>query len=277
MWMMRKKVQWFGLSVWLVAGFGMPVAADEVDLSDPAQAAEIWVRLKGDTAGRVTYEWMTGVAYGVPEDAPSQNLFHIESVTVRQTRADGAGGFEERNFACRLYKDPATGEYIDHLVNPFTDQKVELTTSCNSGFPLRLSAAGMELLSDLDLESTGLGRPMTLQLIDAGDHVIVRRDAHSKFVVPSTGEVRREMSVDTFKLSAADLNNPELTSLTPAYSWVSNTQWMSIFGMAGTPGHMIWSINGRKYLDPDDLPAEFRAALERAVPGALSRTIEWAD
>ena len=66
---------------WLTAG-----ELRAVDLSDPAQAMETWIRLKGDTGGEVTYEWMTGTAYGVPDNESSRALFHIESVTVRQTK-----------------------------------------------------------------------------------------------------------------------------------------------------------------------------------------------
>ena len=248
-----------------------------LDLSDPIDAMETWVRLKGDTAGRVTYEWVTGFAYGVPVGAPSQPLFQIESVTVRQNRRDGESAYLERTFACRLYRDADTGDYMDAFTNPFTGKRVALKPSCSPGPPLRLSAAGMELLSDMTFESTALGRHMTLQRIDAGDHVIIRRDAHSRYVVPSSGEVRREMSIDTFKLKPDDLNDTRLTALLPAYSWVSNTQWMSLFDMADTPGHMIWSINGRKFMTAEALPAEFRAALERYVPGALDRDIEWPD
>ena len=248
-----------------------------LDLNDPVDAMETWVRLKGDTAGRVTYEWVTGTAYGVPVGAASEALFHIESVTVRQTRRENPGGYLERRFSCRLYRDATSGEYIARFVNPFTEKAVELRPSCSPGPPLRISAAGIELLSDMEFESTALNTPMKMQLIEAGDHVIVRRDAHSRYVVPSSGEVRREMSIDTFKLKAADLLNPELTYLFPTYSWVSNTQWMSMFEMADTPGHMIWSINGQKYLKLSDLPLEFRAALERFVPGALERTIDWPE
>ncbi len=41
--------------------FTAPAAAAELpDLSDPKVAMETWMRLKGDLAGRVTYEWAAG-------------------------------------------------------------------------------------------------------------------------------------------------------------------------------------------------------------------------
>ncbi len=47
--------------------------------------------------------------------------------------------------------------------------------------------------------------------------------------------------------------------------------------MADIPGHMLWTVNGRKFTRIDELPADFRAALEARVPGALARRIDWSD
>ena len=258
-------------------GSASPTTAAAPDLSDPDQAMETWIRLKSDLSGRTTYEWMTGMVYGLPEDDTSRPLFMVESVTVRETRRTSDGSFEERNFACRLYKDAKTGAFIDGFDNPFTGTSVKFDMSCNPGIPVRLSASGLEIPSDIPYESTALNAPMVLQHIDAGDHVILRHDAHATFTVKATGEVRPEMSIDTFKLKAEDLANAELTALFPAYSWVSNTKWMSIFNMQDTPGHMIWDLHGRKYLTPNDLPEAFRAALEDLEPGILSKPIDWTD
>ena len=95
------------------------------DLSQPTVAAETWLRLKGDTAGRVTYEWMRGTATGITDDTEARPLFEIESVTLRQVRPIDRG-WEERTFACRLYRDSESGGYIDGFINPYTDQYVEL-------------------------------------------------------------------------------------------------------------------------------------------------------
>lgn len=258
----------------------LPVTAmqsAELDLSDPAIAVETWVRLKGDTAGRVTYEWVTGVAYGVPVGDLSRPLFAIESVTVRQVRKLGEAGYQEKTYACRLYRDAATREYINRFLNPFTGREVLLATRCSPGPTIRYTPERVELVDDWKFESTALGGPMLLELIETGDHVVIRRDAHSQYQSSDSGDIRRELSIDTFKVSAEDLHDRRLTSLIPAYSWVSVTQWMTILDMGDTPGRMLWSINGRNYLRADELPARFLAALEDAVPGALERGFDWDD
>ena len=272
-----RKLYHIALTLFGSLAIATPSLSSEVDLSNPSQAIETWIRLKSDLSGRKTFEWMTGMVYGVPDDKESQPLFMVESVTVRQTRKQPDGSFEERNFACRLYKDHESGAFIDQFENPFTGKTVEFNVSCNSGIPLRLSADGLEIPSDVPYESTALNVPMKLQKIAAGDHIILRHDAHATFVVPGTGEVRREMSIDTFKLDEDDLNDPKITALFPAYSWVSNTRWMSIFGMQDDQGHMIWDLHGQKFLEVEDLPPAFRAALNSLEAGILEKPIDWSN
>lgn len=257
--------------VLLLAG---PAFGGEGLIDDPQRAVETWIRLKGDMAGGLTYEWVRGTAYGIPDGQPSVPLFDIESVTLRQVLEVGDGRYVEQSYACRLYRDAGTGAYIDRFINPINNESTALTAACGPGPSLSLSAAGMSLMSDMQFESTGLDRPMRLDLIETPDRVVVRREASSTFVSPSSGERRRELSIDTFKLSRADFES-DATMLAPAYSWVSVTQWMTALGMGDLPGRMLWTVNGRNYADSNRLPAEFRKALADRFPDALAHRFDW--
>jgi hypothetical protein len=89
----------------------------------PAAAVEACVRLKGDTTGRATYEWVRGAAHALPDDARSLPLFRFESVTVRRFLPQGSGRWREVNYACRLYRDHASGAVIDRMTNPLTGRE----------------------------------------------------------------------------------------------------------------------------------------------------------
>lgn len=251
-----------------------PAAADLPDLSDPGIAMETWLRLKGDIAGGVTYEWATGTAYGVPQDAKSVALFSIESVTIRQFRRLEPNRYEERTISCRLYRDADSGAFIDEFINPLTGIRTELRTPCRPGQPVRYSPEGVELLVEVPWQSSILDRPVSLQWLRAGDQVIIRRRAFSAFTAAG-GKVRRELAIDTFALPAAFLANAGITSLHPSYSWDAVRDWSGLLDMGDMPGHMYWSVVGRKFGRPDQLPAEFRAALEERYPGALEQAPEW--
>ena len=235
---------------------------------------ETWLRLKGDIAGGLTYEWATGTAYGVPQDADGVALFSIESVTIRQFRRLAEDVYEERTIACRLYKDADSGAFIDEFINPLTGKRTELRIPCGPGQPVRYSPERVGLLVDVPWDSSILDRPVILELLRAGDQVIIRRRAFSAFT-PAGGKVRRELAVDTFALPAASLADPGITSLSPSYSWDAVRDWSGFLEMGDLPGHMYWSVVGRKFRRAEELPAEFRAALEKRQPGALERTPDW--
>ncbi len=235
---------------------------------------ETWLRLKGDITGGVTYEWAAGTAYGLPQDADGVALFSIESVTIRQFRQLGEDRYEERTISCRLYKDANSGAFIDDFINPLTGRRTELRTPCGPGQPVRYSPERVELLVDMPWESSILGRPVSLELLRAGDRVIIRRRAYSAFTAAG-GKVRRELAIDTFTLPAASLADSGITSLTPSYSWDAVRDWSGLLDMPDIPGHMFWSVVGRKFDRADDLPARFRAALEERQPGALERRPAW--
>lgn len=245
--------------------------------ADGLAAARNWIRLKGDLAGAVTYEWVRGTAFAVPADRASFALFDIESVTVRQVRALPDGGWEERNYACRLYRDSSTGEYIDAFENPLSGRRTQLAAACNDGFGIRYTATSVDLTADVALESSSLGVAMQLEITELGDRLSVRRVSHSEFTPPGATRPRRELSIDSFNVSAAAFRDPGVTDLDASYTWTSRAEWMSSLGMADVPGHMLWLVTGRKYREAGDLPAAFRAALDARVPGALDRQIDWRD
>lgn len=240
---------------------------------EPSDAVEAWVRLKGDSSGAITYEWVSGAAWGLPDGALAKPLFKFESVTVRKfTRLDGGPSrYVERSFSCRLYRDFATGTFSDRVDNPFTSRSVVLKPGCNPGPAVRYTPELVALEKDIGFRSSALGAPMRLERLDLGDRVAMRRDAQSEFT-SRAGELRREASLDSFVVDAAALADRKITSLPAEYQWTSVTQWMPELGMTAVPGRMLWSIHGRKFARPGDLPADFREALERLSPGVLSRT-----
>jgi hypothetical protein len=256
--------------LWALAG---PVVGHATGLA-PADAVTAWVRLKGDATGRVSYEWVSGSAHALPDDVRSLPLFRFESVTVRRFVPQGAGRWREVNYACRLYRDFATGAVIDRMLNPLTGREVPLPARCAPGPTLLYAPERVVLERDIGFRSSALDVPMRLDLTDLGDRVVLRREAHSEYRSAATGQLRRETSVDVFTVDARSFRNQRVANLRADYHWSSVTQWMADLGMGDRPGRMLWSIDGRKFERAEQLPQEFRAALLAAVPDALSRPLE---
>jgi hypothetical protein len=242
----------------LLGGVAVSSRADQVRRLTGAEAVEAWVRLKGDAGGATTYEWVSGTAFGMPADGPAVELFRMESVTVRRFEKVGAASYIERNYACRLYRDAQSGEFVDHFRNPLTGRDVVLTSRCSAAPAVRYTADTVELLSDMKFESSALGGPMQLEQLTMGDVVVIRRN---------------ELSVDSFVTTPRALADKKLRMLSPAYHWEAVGGWMTDLAMGNQPGRMLWSIFGRNYRSAEELPADFRSALLQRIPDALQRPL----
>lgn len=263
-------------SLWALAVASMMVGTVPVTGAtlEPRAAVEAWVRLKGDATGRITYEWVRGSAHALPDDARSLPLFRFESVTVRRFLPQGPGRWREVSYACRLYRDHATGAVIDRITNPLTGAEVRLTARCSAGPTLLYGPDRVVLERDIGFRSSALDGPMRLERIDLGSRLVLRREAHSEYRSAASGQLRRETSLDVFTVDARAFADRRVNSLRADYHWNSVTQWMAELGMGERPGRMLWSVDGRKFDRAGDLPAEFRTALLAAVPDALSRPLE---
>jgi hypothetical protein len=238
-----------------------------------AAAVDAWLRLKGDAAGSLTYEWVSGMVFGIPLDEVAVPLFRMESVTLRRfERASDA--VIEKSYSCRMYRDHRSGEFIERFVNPLNGKEVPLTTRCSLAPQVRYTAAKIEILSNMKYESSALGVLPTLERITLGEVTVIRRPVRATFTPPNSSASRHELSIDTFTVPTRDFDNPRRRMLAPAYHWESVTQWMGDLAMGDRPGRMLWSISGRSFRRAEDLPADFRAALQRAMPGALERRLE---
>lgn len=251
----------------------MPVGA--LDLNDPTTAIETWVRLKGDSGGKLTYEWVSGTAYGIPFDSPGQPLFRLESVTIRQFQRQGPGRYTEQTFSCRLYRDTASNAFIDRWLNPYTQVEIDLKPGCGVGPTVIYSPETVELASDIPFTSSALDGPMQLHVVESGDNYIIRRDAHSEFTASPEAAPRRETSEDTFTVPKTIVSDNRSSHWLPNYHWSAVTEWMRSLKIQDRPGRMLWSIDGRNYLHSDELPKDFRLAVDELQPGALQHSFQW--
>ena len=78
-------------------------------------------------------------------------------------------------------------------------------------------------------------------------------------------------------LPAKSLADTGITSLSPSYSWDAVRDWSRLLDMGDIRGHMFWSAVSKTYLNAEQLPAAFRAALEEHTPGVLEQTPDWTD
>ena len=247
--------------------------AGAIDTADPMANIEAWIKLTGDTSGKTVFRWQKGVAYAMPKGAASQPLLGLEGLAIVRDTKLPEGGYREQQVACGLYFDPATGAYIHEMTNPFTGKIVKLGNRCGGISGARFTREGLKMEANFAMESSVLGRPYLLQWALNGDRAVIKRVAHTKWVEPASGKTKFEITADTYAAKLSDLENPAKTSVDASYSWVSQTEWMTMLDMADRPGNMLWMMDGQKFASAADIPAAFRKAFEEAYPGRLAAGI----
>lgn len=99
--------------------------ARHVDLDDPVQRLEAYIRANGDTSGKPVVSHGTGTVYGyVPGEKP-RPLFGLEVVGVSRYQKI-EGGYLRLHREIGYYTDLATGAVIKRWFNPWLQREVDV-------------------------------------------------------------------------------------------------------------------------------------------------------
>ncbi|WP_446831299.1 DUF1838 family protein [Candidatus Foliamicus sp.] len=252
-------------------------APDSDRFDDPAYNIEAWVKLEGDTSGRVFYRLSRMLAYGVPKGSFSQPLFGMIGVTKKAYR-EMSGGYEARWTGCGLYADPETWELIDSFENPYTGEVIPLKPMCSLISGARLTVEdGLSSIAPFAMESTIFGRPYVLDWTVVGDTAFLQREAHTQWQEPSSGKLKHEMTIDSAAVPLAQLDDPAVTSIDMPMAHTLVTEWMTMLKMGDAPGSMLWRADITKHFDAAEIPEHIRAALEKERPGFFVQDLVFDD
>ena len=255
--------------------FAAPGASNS-RFADPAYNIEAWVRVDGDTSGRVFYRKSRMVAYGVPRGSFSAPLFGMIGVTKKAYRRMEGGGYESRWEGCGLYADPETWELIDSFENPYTGETITLKPTCTLISGARLTVEdGFSMIASFAMESSIFGRPYVLDWNVVGDTAFMRREAHTEWQEPSSGKVKYEMTIDSAAIPVAQLDDPAVTSIDVPLAHTLVTEWMTMLMMGDAPGSMLWRADITKHFDASEIPEHVRAALEDERPDFFTRELSF--
>lgn len=252
--------------------------ADAARFADPAYNIEAWVKLDGDTSGRVFYRLSRMAAYGVPNGSFSEPLFGMIGVTKKAYRRMEGGGYESRWKGCGLYADPETWELIDSFENPYTGETIALKPMCTLISGARMTVEdGFSMISPFALESSIFGRPYVLDWNVVGDTAFMRREAHTEWQEPSSGKMKYEMTIDSAAVPVAQLDDPAVTSIDVPLAHTLVTEWMTMLKMGDTPGSMLWRADITKHFDSSEIPEHIRSALADNRPDFFTQELSFDD
>jgi len=251
------------------------------NLKDPKDQLLIFEKLRGDMSGTKTYSYSEGRVFGIRPDQPDDlDVFGKEVVRfsgcgMKIMRQVGNDKVETKSRSWLLYQDPTTEEFLSEMKNPYTGSVVEVPPFRGGISGSIMTPTGPEISANFKMESTAFGRPLNLVFTELGDKIHVTRHAFTKWFEKKSGTWRTEMTLDTYDFDKNLLYDRTLNHIPSDYHWTSQTSWLSLLKMAGTPGHMLWSTNGRTFYDKKMLPERFVRATEEKQPTIFSEPLTW--
>ncbi len=251
------------------------------DLTDPKDKLLIFEKIQGDLSGKMTYSYSEGRVFGIRPDKPDslnvfgKEVFRYSGCGMKIMRLLKNGNVETKSKGWLLYRDPKTGEFLSEMTNPYTGEEVEVPpfrAGIRGGI---MTPKGPEVNASFTMESTAIGAPLDLVFTDMGDKMHITRHAFTKWFEKKSQTWRTEMTLDTYDVDKKYLYDRTYTHIPAVYHWTSQTSWLSILKMAGTPGHMIWTSSGSTFFDKEDLPDDFIAATEAKQPDVFAEPLQW--
>lgn len=253
----------------------------DYDLNSAKDQLLIFEKLRGDLSGVKSYAYSEGRVFGIrPDQADDLNTFGKEvfkysGCGMKIMREVDGDKVETKSRSWLLYQDPQTNEFLSEMVNPYTGDAVDVPAFRGGISGSIMTTKGPEISANFKMESTAIGHPLNLVFNEIGERMHVTRHAFTKWFERKSETWRTEMTLDTYDFDKNLLYDRSRTNIPADSHWTSQTSWLSLLKMAGTPGHMIWTSNGRVLYNMEDLPAGFVAATKEKQPTIFSEPLTW--
>jgi hypothetical protein len=230
-------------------------AASKLDLADPVQALDAYVRANGDTSGKPVATWATGVVYAyVPGDRP-RPVFGLEVLGMsRFLKIDG--GYQRLHKEVGYYTDLQTGKVIDRWFNPWLQREVEVVHIQNDPVNRKF-----------------LTSRINFKINEAGDEIAFYREVPLRYPNPldranyplySSGDFYEAIEMFNTFARRHELENRRLTSVSSTGSWSRLGPWLPWMEMGAHQGYLLYHSRALK-------PAEGLAALPASLVDEVRR------
>ncbi len=252
------------------------LAATTIDLANPVDYLNTFMRTRGDSSGKeVVFHW-TGTVYSFIPGERRRELFLFEGFNVARTIVKD-GGFELLTREAAFFIDPRTGKILEEWRNPFTDTIIPVIQIWND--PV-----------NQDITFTEDYLPYIHRILpseDLGNQIAFYMDLFPYYPSPLP---RREFSefsqADTYQaaeffhffISKSDVANSELSTLPTNITWTRISPWMPFMRMGDREGNLVFVCRGRKLpAGWDDMPQHIKSYVETHNPHYKNAPQEYSE
>jgi len=229
-------------------------------MEDPEKSFTNYVRLMGDTSGRLSPQWWRGAYIGVFEDRNPEPLFRLESCEMKRCLRVSPHEYEFQLRIFTMFRDPVSNEILHgkRWQNPITGKDVVVEPNI-SGADKIVKLKDDEILDIVPARNTEMR--VNLWWSAQGPYMM----AHSYRERPEDRVIPLQDYLTLFgdRAAAADFSKSRLETR-------FNTTFISPFQrFMETPpdlGFSVWHASGHKAESVATLPKDYRSELARYRP-----------
>lgn len=239
-------------------------------------------RIDGDLdEKRIKYGSASGVVTGVRDGEPLKDLFGFEVVSAARLWKQPDGSYRVLHRETVLYTDLRSGDALTEYSNPYTREKVRIVDVVNDPWneyieefePRPPSYGGLN-------KNTNTPRtPLILQWNEVANGLLsMERHIHlfypaaltpEKWPRESPGRMNRVSEFFTYCVTRADMQNPKLTSVLHAGTWVRITPWLPWMLMGQAPGHIHYHSTVNSFASLEGFKPKVLAHMQKMHPQML--------
>ena len=250
------------LACWL--GTGMHAAA--VDLTDPRDLVDAYVRTVGDTSGEETFMYASVVVMAMVPGERGQKLFALEVIGASRFLPI-EGGYQRLHREVGLYTDLGTGDVMTTWMNPMLDRDVEVIHIQNDPVNFRYT---------VDQQSG----PFRVLYDDFGDLIAFHREiplrypsalSRKEYPLHSAGDWYEAAELFNSFARRDELDDDTLTSVREFGTWSRVGPWLPWMEMGDRPGYLLYHGRSKKLMGGiTEIPPRLRTWMEENAPDYLA-------
>lgn len=237
-------------------------AQEKIDLSDPRQNLDSFIKTRASLDGSQVVFWWTGSIYSFIEGERSQHLFNFEGYNIAKAKKVEQGYLlltREASF----YKDPQSGEILEQWKNPFTGTTVAVIQVWND-------PANQKLFLDVTHGK------FHIPFAELGDDVYWHLEIFLKYPSPlpreqyplySQSNEYQAGELFQYYTKRSQLEDATLPSVPCQISWTRISPWLPWMEMGNRAGYLVYHCSGKKLSDGfQELPESIKSYVEKHQP-----------
>ena len=253
------------------------------DLAEPDQLLRTLVRMRGSLDEQLAYVWLKGKRFAISNNQ-IKPMCGYSGLGITRYRPLDDGSYEFKLYELSYYTELETGQQLERLAMPFTENTVEV--------PLYRTGPGTHILLIENSETlrwdstkTGGSDDSAAQLapdasiyydiqiqpaITAGNNVFIRSDSMTR-MVPDDPDEKGLLYKEaiTYRGNMRDIDESDTASVPSTMTFAIATSWRPWMQMGALPGHTTTDGFGGKSLSVDGLPSDILQLTEQHHPDVL--------